>query len=35
MIDNYKVIHKQKNRQMSKEEEENFIQQTVDEILSD
>jgi hypothetical protein len=35
MIDNYKLTQKQKGRQMSSQEEEEFVQQTVEEILGD
>lgn len=35
MIDNYKLSQKQKNKGMTKQQEEEFIQQTVEEILSD
>ena len=35
MIDNYKLTQKQKNKGMTKQQEEEFVQQTVEEILSD
>jgi nucleotidyltransferase/DNA polymerase involved in DNA repair len=35
MIDNYKITQKGKAKQMTKEEEQQFIQQTVEEILAD
>jgi hypothetical protein len=35
MIDNYKLTQKQKNKGMTKQQEEEFVQQTIEEILSD
>lgn len=35
MIDNYKLSQKQKGKQMTRQQEEEFIEQTVEEILND